>query len=266
MSFSTESPFKGHIPNTVPLKNTPLTGVVFQVRFPEIFSISKRDFIADFQEKIRSDFPIAKLDKTLTLQITSEGPVPSEQPHWRFLDSSQQWRLSLATNFMALETRAYQSRSDLIERIFAAVSSLEKTINPSVISRIGMRYTDRIHGDQLKMLSSFIRPEILGISVNEHQEHIVLTSSELNAQTDAGSMIARWGYLQPNHTHDSDMMPPISVPSWFLDTDIFLDFPAPESFKAESIKTTAQKLADRSYGFFRWVVSDELLRAYGGEI
>ena len=62
MPFSAENPFRGPVPDTVSLPNTPLTGVLVQIVFPEILSIAKADRVADFQELIRADYPLNQQD------------------------------------------------------------------------------------------------------------------------------------------------------------------------------------------------------------
>ena len=63
MIFSPNNPFVGPVPPTVHLPNSPLTSVLVQVKFPEILSIAKTEFIADFQESIRADYPLHRLDQ-----------------------------------------------------------------------------------------------------------------------------------------------------------------------------------------------------------
>ena len=268
MTFSSENPFIGTVPETVHLPNTPLTGVLIQVRFPEILSIAKTEFIADFQESIRADYPFHHLDQNpvLDLELSNNSIRQSLMPNWRFFDKERQWRLSLTASFISLETRAYKSRSDLTERADTVVRALSDTIKPSMMTRIGVRYVDRIHGPNWEKLSYFIRPEILGPYTGDYRDNLSRTLNEIICETDVGSMISRWGYMPANQTHEPELMPPISAPSWFLDIDAYNEFEQPEAFDADEIKSRVEKMATRTYGFFRWAVNDEFLRACGGKI
>ena len=265
-NFSSENPFTGPVPETIHLPNTPLTSVLVQVRFPEILSIAKTEFIADFQESIRADYPLHHLDQDPILELNNSNIRQGFIPNWRFFDKERQWRLSLTTSFVSLETRAYQSRSDFTQRTEAIMHALLATIKPSMTTRIGVRYVDRIHGPKLEQLSHFVRPEILGLCIRDHQENLNRTLSEIVCETDVGLMTSRWGYIPANQTHEPELMPPISVPSWFLDIDAYNEFTQPEAFDADKITSHVMKLATRTYGFFRWAVSDELLKACGGRI
>ena len=264
--FSSENPFVGPVPKTVHLPNTPLTSVLVQVRFPEIFSIAKTEFIADFQESIRADYPLHHLDQNPILELNNNSVRQGLIPNWRFFDKTRQWRLSLTTSFVSLETRAYQSRLDFTQRIETVMHALSATIKPGMTTRIGVRYVDRIHGPRLEQLSRFVRPEILGLYIRDHQENLNRTLNEIVCETDIGSMTSRWGYVPANQTHEPELMPPISVPSWFLDIDAYNEFAQPEAFDADEIKSRVMKLATRTYGFFRWAVNNEFLKACGGKI
>lgn len=266
MKFSSENPFVGPVPKSVHLPNTPLTSVLVQVRFPEVLSIAKTEFIADFQEFIRADYPLHKLKRDSYLELNDDGIRKEVTPNWRFLDKSKQWRISLTTSFISLETRVYQSRLDFIERTDTIMHALSETIKPAMTTRIGVRYVDRIHGLNWENLSQFIRPEILGPYTGDYRENLDRTFHEIACNTDVGSMTSRWGYMPANQTHELELMPPISVPSWFLDVDTYKEFPEPDAFDSNSIKSHVTELATRAYGFFRWVVNDEFLKECGGDL
>ncbi|MCY4565773.1 MAG: TIGR04255 family protein [Gammaproteobacteria bacterium] len=266
MTFSNEGPFEGKVPPTVPLPETPLSGVLVQIRFPEVLSIAKVDYIAEFQELIRSQYPLSNQDQNLVLQVGPEGAKQTTFRNWRFMDAEGGWRVSLATNFLALETRAYSSRQNFIERTTTVSQALESTVNPGFMSRVGIRYVDRFQGDILEDLPRLVRPEVLGLCTPVHLKNINRSWSEVGATTAAGSMTARWGFMPPNQTHEPDLMPPLAAPCWFLDTDAYQEFPDTQKFESDEIGSHVTELASRSYGFFRWVVSEELLRACGGQV
>ena len=267
MGFSSESPFFGAVPPTVQLPNTPLTGVVVQISFHEVRSIATAEFIANFQEHIRADYPSHKKEKNLVLQLTADGVKSNSNfRSWHFFDLARDWRLSLTTNFIALKTRSYQSRQDFARRTKAVVRALSTTVNPEMMTRIGIRYVDQIHGPRFKQLSRFVRPEILGLYIGDYQQNLSRTQNEIAGKTDVGLVSSRWGLMPANETHEPNLMPPIAEPSWFLDIDVYKDFAQPALFEVDRIETSVIDLATRAYGFFRWMVNDEFLRACGGDI
>lgn len=191
MTFSNESPFSGPVPDSVPLPQTPLTGVLVQIVFPEILSIVKADRVADFQDKIRADYPLNQQDQNLVLQLTADGAKSTQTPNWRFFDAASEWRISLTTTFLAIETRVYRSREDLTDRVGAVANALQGTIKPGIMTRIGVRYVDRVHGDSLSRLGQLVRPEVMGVYTSAHRDSLGRTLSEVGGNADAGSITSR---------------------------------------------------------------------------
>ena len=274
MSFADRDPFFGDVPGSVHLPKTPLTGVLVQMRFPEVLSISKPAFVADFQEAIRQTYPQhvkqtypqhVKEDGS-QLSFGPDGPQRSSIPTWRFLDTARKWRVTLTTDSLSLETRVYLSRDDFADRTSKLAKALQSAINPGYLTRLGIRYVDRIYGDQFANVKEFVRPEILGVFNTTLQDRIDRTISEVHAETDCGKLSSIWGYMPANQTHESSLMPAIAVPSWFFDIDTYQNFKEPIEFSHDGVRERTMQLATRSYGFFRWAVSDEFLKSYGGEL
>ena len=266
MAFSSQNPFFGSVPESVHLPNSPLTGVLVQVRFPEILSIGKADFIAEFQEGVREAYPFHKLVQEPYWELNNDSIRQGHIPNWQFNDKDGNWRLSLSTSFVSLGTQAYRNRSEFMERTESILHALSSTVKPSMTLRIGVRCLDRFHGSHLENLSRFLRAEILGAYSGSHKENVSRIFNELACETDVGSMTSRWGFLPANQTHEPDLLPPVLMPSWFLDTDSFKEFTEPAEYDANEILAHVMKLTRRTYGFFRWAVSDEFLRECGGEI
>ena len=82
--------------------------VICQLRFPTILSINNVE-PADFQERIREDFPqYARKQDVLPPQIVNGKPEP--QPpvtNYHFLSQDGRWKLNLTKDFIALSTLSY---------------------------------------------------------------------------------------------------------------------------------------------------------------
>ena len=129
------------------------------MRFPLIIAVEQRDFVAPFQEAIRSTYPVLRQEQTQG----AATPVQA-QTAWRFADVAGHWRVSLAPDFLALETTVYTSRSDFFERFRAVVSALDRHVEPKLNDRVGVRYIDRISGQAVDDIAQLVRPEVRGIA------------------------------------------------------------------------------------------------------
>jgi uncharacterized protein (TIGR04255 family) len=74
---------------------------------------------------------------------------------------------------------------------------------------------------------------------------------------------ARWGLLPPGGTVDPGAVEAIPEASWLLDIDVFQTKTRP--LHVDDIVEQARGFAERIYSIFRWAVTDEFLRRYGGE-
>lgn len=261
------NPLMAKSPKEVPLKAAPLVRVIAQVRFPPILSIGERSFVGHFQEAIREKYPILHPEQTHGLILGPQGLMPTDpQVIWRFADTSGNWRVSLASDFISLETVAYSSRSDFLERLENVLLALDMHIKPQIVERFGLRYIDRLVNQEMKDISKLVRPEIAGILATEVGENVHQTINEslFNLPEGQEQIIARWGLLPANATIDPAAVEPIAEHSWVLDLDMSLS--TQRVFSVKELVSEAQHFAERIYTFFRWVVNDEFLRRFGGEL
>ncbi|MCP3995394.1 MAG: TIGR04255 family protein, partial [bacterium] len=137
---TTETPLRGPPPSEVPLPDAPLVCVIAQVRFPLVASIEKQDFIGSFQESIRRDYPVLRPGRRMEVALGPQHPaeVQSSPVVWRFSDVTSTWRMSLAPDFLALQTAKYSSRDDFLNRFEQALSALREHVRPQTIDRLGL--------------------------------------------------------------------------------------------------------------------------------
>jgi uncharacterized protein (TIGR04255 family) len=254
------------VPSEVPLTNAPLVRVIAQAKFSDVFSVEKREFVAAFQERMRSRYPVVR-DERMVEQVTfnAEGIVPGKsRTAWRFLDVNDHWRVSLTSNFVALETTVYSSREDFFSRFETIVEALQATVRPEWLERLGVRYIDRVAGDAVGSMSTFVRPEVAGALGTRLAQYVQHSVTETMFKHGDRRIIARWGHLPPGATIDPAALEPVNEPSWILDLDMFRDGRVP--FTPDGVVADAKSFATQLYGVFRWAVTSEFLRHYGGRV
>ena len=166
---------------------------------------------------------------------------------------------------MALETTAYSSRRDFLERLEHLLIAFEQSFNPQIIERFGLRYIDRLIGQDLQDISSLVKPEIAGLMTAEFIEDIHQTVNEsLFVIPNGGEeIIARWGLMPGGVTFTPDIEP-VAESSWILDIDMSLS--KNREFSIKELMSEGRCFAERIYTFFRWAVKDDFLRRFGGEL
>lgn len=260
-----DNPLLARPTQEVTLKDAPLVRVLTQLRFPKILSIPKEEFVAPFQEAIREEYPVLRLEEGQEVLFGSGGVEARAIKVWRFHDLQENWRVSLGTDFLALETTAYTSRSDFVGRFARVAQALKDHIDPKTVDRLGVRYIDRIHGDALSNIDAFVRPEMAGILSTNLGDFAQQSISEtfLRVPDAPWAMSVRWGKLPAGATLDPNVLEPIEADSWILDLDVFQQ--ESRSLEVAELTSQAEHFAERVYTFFRWVVTDNFLVHYGGK-
>lgn len=261
-----ETPLTGKPPPEVPLSNAPLVRVVAQVRFPLVASVEKRDFIAPFQETIRAEYPVLRPEESRSVVLGLQGVMEARaNTVWRFRDAIGAWRVTLAPDFLALETGRYTSRDDFLDRLERVLDALVAHVDPKVMDRLGVRYIDRVAGDNLSELRQLVRPEVCGVLSTPLASHVLHSISEavFVLPDNAGQVMTRWGLVPARGTVDPAAVDPIDEPTWLLDIDAF--HAETRELEVAVAVQQARGFAERIYSIFRWAVTDEFLRRYGGQ-
>lgn len=259
-------PFTGPSPTEVPLKNAPLVRVLAQLSFSEIYSISQRDFIASFQERIRQTYRTVRPEEMTVVSVGPAGQSVRTETVWRFYDAAEVWRVSLAPNFVSLETRIYTNRRDFVRRIAELAAAVDESFKVGGFNRIGVRYIDQVHGAPLEQLREIVDPAFLGIYAKKRDMSSVQHFySEMVASVVEGEMSSRWGMLPANATYDINVLTPIPHPSWFLDVDVYTEALEPGKLvETLAVQDVAHALATRAYAVFKWATNEKFDAAFGG--
>ena len=173
-------------------ENNPLKLVICQLRFPVELAV-EMGMTAEFRERIRSRFPLADEDTD-----ESDLPIPEEIAEqfpkelveslslavnrtFQFKTLDGIWTISLARNFIALETSQYLKWEEFRDHLEFALMALAATYKVQYFTRIGLRYVNFIDRDALELqqhewnelLEDFIAGPLAlrkdGFHIPEHQ-------------------------------------------------------------------------------------------------
>jgi uncharacterized protein (TIGR04255 family) len=263
-------PLRGPPPPEVPLKNAPLLRVLAQVRFPTLLAVRSADRVSGFQEAVRDRYPYLEQDDVALL--LSAGPI-SVPPavsregvvHWRFWDEQREWRTTLNQDFLAIETTAYESRADFMAKLGEVLRPFQTIFQPKSATRLGMRYIDQIKHPSLKRIDDMLIPEVLGTAKFFGEELQYLITQMSVGVSPAGTLLARWGKVPKGMTVDPTVMQQTTEEdSWLIDLD--LSETSEMQFDPEALIARVRTYAERIYTVFRWMVTNEFLREYGGDV
>ncbi len=234
------------------LASPPIERVIVQVTFPDILAIGNPTVASAFQERVRARYPFLKIE----LMPDGRG---STQNLYRMGDTHGRWRLSLGAGFIALETTAYTSRSDILERLAEAVTALSETVGPSHVTRIGMRYINRGDIGTSGTIKDILRDGMAGASGMFPSAQLSL--SEAHMPCAEGGMTIRYGHLPAGASPDANLLAQMPTPTWVFDIDTYTasDGPVVSEFTPHAVGVITAALATRALAAFRWSFKRDFL-------
>ncbi|MGH2363241.1 MAG: TIGR04255 family protein [Chloroflexota bacterium] len=241
---------------------SPLKFVVFQLAFPAILSVSKAEYVAAFQEAIRAEYPMVEPAQTIAGQVvvapwdpSAPPPSISTSPLWQFLDSDRAWQLTLAPDFLALQTSAYRDFPDIRRRLQTALTALQNTIAPNLQLRVGLRYVNEIRhaeGQNPSDWAQLLRPELVGLVGSGVFDGIDQALQEIRAPVDRAHFVVKHGFFGSET--------PLKGPLYLLDFDCFDAETKP--FDVASLLQQLETYNGMVYDLFRWTLTPKLLASF----
>lgn len=262
-------------PIGVRLKNSPLDRVIAQVTHPVHLTLVENPAkMALIQEGLKEEFPVLEQAFTHELVFDLAAGVP-KQNHtqsriWNFLSQDRQWTCSISNQSFSLLSTKYTTRRAFFDRFELLARQIHEAGGPAHYSRLGVRYVDRVRGEEFQRVRSLLNEWSLGVLGQElggtAQLEYAVTDFQAVAVVEEGARIhGRWGYCPSNGSFDPINVPPIQEPSWILDLDMYRQSPELLSLDPRVVTEEARRYARRMYAFFRWVVNDKFLEVFGRE-
>jgi len=197
-------------------KDNPLHQVICQLRFPPILRIDTENPTV-FQERIRHTFPEFRvlyddtqdsLPKSLSEGLPPEMRnllSPKSNPRFQFYIRDDSWVVTLAKDFLALETSKYSRWEEFRDLTELALKALSEVYEPAYFTRIGLRYRNVIDRKRLGLgdaewrtliedfvLGHLARTETSGSIMEQHSKYLL----KLNEDGD----LVRMEYGQVTYT------------------------------------------------------------------
>jgi uncharacterized protein (TIGR04255 family) len=261
-------PFGDDPVEEVPLPGSPLVRALAQVRFPNLAALSTPSAdatVGRIVEHLKDDYPIIGEQREAQLVMTQEGVTQTQGAKlWQMRSRDETWQVSLGGTFVALDTKAYTSRGDFARRLEEILRSVSEELDPPYAERLGVRYTNRIEEpERVLRIQELVRPEVLGGLAVPRPGDVALAHTLTESLYTIGSRMlhVRWGLLPPNAQIDPTL-PAASSTSWILDLDSFVQDRL--DFDASALAAAAERLASAAYRYFRWAVTEDFLKEFGG--
>lgn len=239
------------------LQKAPLSEVICQVRFPPILRIANERPVA-FQDKVRARFPQLVEKRGLAVQVPDGNEVtPSVRVQnapslFQFISEDGGTKITLATDFYALSTEAYQHWEDFWALIRFAHSTVQEIYEPSYAVRVGLRYVNQMTPSNTGLetreaLLELLRPDLVAPLRQETWDMPLeaLTRILLSGESEGERLTLRTGFKK-------------AEPVLLLDLDYF----AEGRIHFDVLEDFYPRAHEVLYRAFRWAIPDEQLTVF----
>ena len=248
----------------IQLEHPPIAEVICQVKFPAILRIAKSDPV-EFQERVRDRFPNYDIDQGIIINAPAPGieglnPVLQSRVH-RFNSEQPTISITLAPDFYAVSTRDYRHW----EAFFAAVGFVHKAVfevyRPSHISRIGLRYINRLttvntNCETIEDIYDMLQPELTA----QLRSGALSSPEEFATRTAVSDGSIRFT-LSTAVMHEPAAPLKVKEPVYVLDFDCYEE----GKLQYGDLDTRLVHFHGVIYSAFRWCVRDEALVRFGSK-
>ena len=238
-------------------KHAPLVAVLCQVRFSPILSLLTEAGLTGLQTLLRDRYPKFEKDVETNVGLSNDGlKLERKAPLFTLTSEDGVWRVSIAVDFVALETPNYTNFGEFLLRMTEILDAVHRTLRPTSSVRVGLRKVNHLHSEAVTSpheWSEIVNPVLLGaLGCEEFPVAPVFALSDLRFQDGDNMLVVRHG-LHPEN-------PAIYI----LDQDYSTERPYDIDAPAE-ITNLLQHFSDGMTSFFSWGLTDKYKQTLGPE-
>ena len=227
------------------LEKQPLKFVLAEFRFSPVMQIA--EYIPKIQEALRKQYPIQEKRSEQTVQVQPGGIAVSAIDRWAFISADKKNAIDINQERIVYITAEYPRFAGFSDACKQAIETLVNIVEPSLILRIGLRYSDLVIVDDGEEVTKLVN-EHFGLpncieSLGATRKH----STDTFLHTNMGGLAIRTLYGRHNLTCLPDVQGlPISIKADATPSErIVLDFDHYWEAKDESVSFQANDVLEK---------------------
>ena len=178
------------------LNKQPLKFALAEFRFSPV--IKMPEFIPELQEALRRKYPILKNDKEQVVLFQAGGIGMNSIDRWSFISASKKTAVEINQERLVFVTAEYNRFPQFSDDCRFAISLLEKIVEPGLIGRIGLRYSDLINISKGEKVSDLVDPHLGYFDCLSPLGQAKRKTTETFLHTKIGGLVVRTLYGEHN--------------------------------------------------------------------
>lgn len=185
------------------LANQPLLFVLAEFRFTEVTKMDK--YYPEIQDKLRHIFPYFEEQTLQEVNIMPNGMQVDQSKQWVFIHKGRKNAVLLNHKRIVFVTSEYGRFDGFKEYCEIALEALITIVNPSLLTRIGLRYANLITAKDEDDITQYVQSNICNESHFKRVGRPVHQINEALLETEEGNMVIRSMYANTNTSVFHDM-------------------------------------------------------------
>lgn len=178
------------------LKNQPLTFALAEFKFSPVIKMA--DFIPELQEALRKKYPSLRNEKEQLIELQSMGMRVGNVDRWSFISANKKSAIDINQERLVFVTAEYDRFPKFSEECRQAITLLAQKVEPGLILRIGLRYSDLVYVPEGSTISDLVDSHLGYFDCLETLGRAKHKSTETFLETDIGGLAVRTLYGNHN--------------------------------------------------------------------
>jgi len=178
------------------LNNQPLKFVLAEFRFSPVMEIAK--YIPVLQEALRKQYPMPEKKQEQVVQVQPNGINMASLDRWSFMSANKKSAIDINQERLIYATAEYPRFEGFSEACKYAINTLIDIVDPTLILRIGLRYSDLIKVDENEKISDLVDSHFTFPDSIQNLGQAKQNTSETYLKTDIGGLAIRTLYGHHN--------------------------------------------------------------------
>lgn len=180
------------------LKNQPLKFVLAEFRFSPVMDIAT--YIPKIQESLRRQYPIPERRNEQVVKVQNNDINLSTIERWSFVAADKRSAIDINQESLVYITSDYPRFDGFSEACKKALDILISIVEPSLILRVGLRYSDLITVEGDEKITNLINEHFISPKCIDSVGTVQQQSTNAFLKTDTGILVIRTLYGNNNLT------------------------------------------------------------------